>query len=53
VEWIDKVIFASLSPDNFEAVIAEGLRYNAEFSSALLEDRGVDNTVDSDFNVVR
>jgi hypothetical protein len=53
VEWINKVILASLSPDIFEAAVAEFLGYDAELGSALLGDFGVDNAVDSGLDVVR
>ncbi|PVH99919.1 hypothetical protein DM02DRAFT_614668 [Periconia macrospinosa] len=53
VEWINKVILASLSLDIFEAAVAEFLGYNAEFRLALLGDFGLDNTVDSGLDIVR
>jgi hypothetical protein len=53
VEWINKVILASLSPDILEAAVAEFLGYDAEVRSALLGDFGGDNAVDSGLDVVR
>ncbi|KAI9778364.1 MAG: hypothetical protein M1839_008152 [Geoglossum umbratile] len=46
-EWVNKVVLARLSADNFETAVAEFLGYYAEFGSALLGDFGFDNTVDN------
>ena len=53
VEWINEVIFARLSPNIFEAAVAEFFSHNVEFGSALLGEFGVDNVVDGGFDVVR
>lgn len=53
MEWINEVIFASLSPNIFEAAVAEFLGYDNEFDLALVGDRAINNAVNSGFNAVR
>ncbi|KAF9728548.1 hypothetical protein PMIN01_13376 [Paraphaeosphaeria minitans] len=53
VDWINNVILVSLSPDVFEAAVAEFLGYDVEFGSALLGDFGIDNALDSGLDVIR
>lgn len=40
VEWINKVILVILSPDIFEAAVAEFLGYDAKFGSGFLIEPG-------------
>ncbi|XTI84582.1 hypothetical protein V2W45_1465629 [Cenococcum geophilum] len=53
IEWINKIILASLSPDIFKAAIVEFLGYNAEFGLALLRDFSINNAVNSGLDIVR